>query len=314
MRIATWNLENLFTPNAGAGAPTGQEAYERKIAALADTIAALAPDVLAVQEVGSPAALDDLTAAIGGSWHTELAAPDERGIRCGIISRLPLGDVEQVTGFPDRLGPVQVDDTGAIITGLGRPALRVTVTSRGTDLHVVSVHLKSKLLTFPGGRFSPTDEDERARYAVYALHRRAAEAAGVRAYATSLLRPARASAASGVVVAGDLNDEPQAATTQILLGPPGSEIGTPGFKKPDIGDAQRLWNLAPLIPEGDRYSRDYRGRRELIDHILVSASLVHDVAAVNAGPTAIPSITDDPNARRNEPGSDHRPVHADIVI
>ena len=40
-----------------------------------------------------------------------------------------------------------------------------------------------------------------------------------------------------------------AATTQILLGPPGSEIGTGGFDRPDQGDAERLWNLAPLLPE-----------------------------------------------------------------
>jgi hypothetical protein len=69
---------------------------------------------------------------------------------------------------------------------------------------------------------------------------------------------------------GDLNDEPEAATTQILYGPPGSEIGTGGFNQPDQGDGQRLWNLAARIPEPERYSRIYRGRRELIDHILAS--------------------------------------------
>jgi hypothetical protein len=36
-----------------------------------------------------------------------------------------------------------------------------------------------------------------------------------------------------MLVMGDLNDEPQAATTQILLGPPGSEIGTLGAYRPD---------------------------------------------------------------------------------
>jgi endonuclease/exonuclease/phosphatase family metal-dependent hydrolase len=55
-----------------------------------------------------------------------------------------------------------------------------------------------------------------------------------------------------VVVAGDLNDEAQAATTQILLGPPGSEIGTAGYDQPDAGDGARLWNLAALIPEAER--------------------------------------------------------------
>jgi endonuclease/exonuclease/phosphatase family metal-dependent hydrolase len=313
MLVATWNLENLFAPGAGDAGPTTRTAYDAKLAALAATITALAPDVLAVQEVGPAPAVDDLARAIGGTWHVHVAAPDGRGIRVGLMSRSPVRDVEQVVAFPAGLGPVQVDDDGRTLTALGRPALTGVVTVDGRDVHVVSVHLKSKLLTFPGGRFSPRDEGERARFAVYALHRRAAEAAGVRAEATSLLGAATDREVPAVVVCGDLNDDGQAATTQLLLGPPGSEIGTAGFNRPDAGDAQRLWNLDALIPEADRYSRIYRGRRELIDHILVSAPLVGVVGAVGAGPGAGPSITDDPDARRNEPGSDHRPVHAEFA-
>ena len=74
---------------------------------------------------------------------------------------------------------------------------------------------------------------------------------------------------------GDLNDEPLAATTQILLGPPGSEFKTGGFGLPDKGDAQRLWNIAPMLPEGRAFSRIFNGRPELIDHILVSHALAH---------------------------------------
>jgi hypothetical protein len=206
--------------------------------------------------------------------------------------------------------PVQVDDDGSTLAELGRPALRVRVAVPDpvgpvTEVDLVSVHLKSKLLTFPGGRFSPRDEDERARYAVYALHRRAAESAGVRAAVTALLA---ATDAVPVVVGGDLNDEPTAATTQILLGPPGSEIGTGGFDQPDQGDPQRLWNLAPLIPEEERYSRVYRGRRELIDHLLVSHPLVTRVVAATTAGATPPSVGDNPNARVDDPVSDHRPV------
>jgi len=53
-----------------------------------------------------------------------------------------------------------------------------------------------------------------------------------------------------------MNDEVPAATTQILLGPPGSEIGTPGYDRADQGDAVRLWDVAPLIPADQRYSRN----------------------------------------------------------
>jgi hypothetical protein len=51
------------------------------------------------------------------------------------------------------------------------------------------------------------------------------------------------------MVLGDLNDELETATTQILNGPPGSEIATTGFDHPDKGDAQRLWNLAHAFPK-----------------------------------------------------------------
>jgi endonuclease/exonuclease/phosphatase family metal-dependent hydrolase len=134
--------------------------------------------------------------------------------------------MEQVVDFPDKLDAVQVDDDGTTMSEMGRPALRVRVEAEGATLDVISCHLKSKLLSFPRG-FSPRDENQRARYAVYALHRRAAEAAAVRAYATALLE--NNGQQHAVIVAGDLNDEPQAATTQLLHGPPGSEIGTPGF-------------------------------------------------------------------------------------
>ena len=46
------------------------------------------------------------------------------------------------------------------------------------------------------------------------------------------------------------------------------------FGPPDQGDGQRLCNLAARIPAGQRCDRRYRGRPELIDHILVSRARV----------------------------------------
>jgi endonuclease/exonuclease/phosphatase family metal-dependent hydrolase len=136
----------------------------------------------------------------------------------------------------------------------------------------------------------------------------------VRAAATDLLTSHPQPA---VVMLGDLNDEVEAATTQILNGPPGSEIATTGFDRPDNGDGQRLWNFAPRIPAEQRFSRIYRGRKELIDHIFVSQALVGQIAQDHvtpdaAGPT--PCIDDDPTQRRGAPGSDHRPVLATIDL
>jgi endonuclease/exonuclease/phosphatase family metal-dependent hydrolase len=310
--VGTWNLENLFEPGGAAG-PRDDGVYEAKIAGLATAIAALAPDVLAVQEVGDPAALADLVGRLAGTWHTELSEfPDERGIRVGFVSRRALTHVEQVREFPDRLEPVQIDDDGNHMDAMGRGALRVRIRVQNVSVDLVTCHLKSKLLRFPGGRFAPHDEGERARFAAYALHRRAAEAVTVRDRATELLGGEGTERA--VIVLGDLNDEPEAATTQVLLGPPGSEIGTAGFDRPDEGEAARLWNLAPLIPQERRFSRVFRGRGELIDHILVSRRLVTAVDAVDTGPGEPRSITERPVERRDDPASDHLPVVARFTL
>jgi hypothetical protein len=42
-----------------------------------------------------------------------------------------------------------------------------------------------------------------------------------------------------VLVCYDLNDTMDAATTQLMFRPPGSQISTGGFNHPDHSDAQR---------------------------------------------------------------------------
>lgn len=55
---------------------------------------------------------------------------------------------------------------------------------------------------------------------------------------------------SPVILLGDLNDEPRAATTQIIQGPGGSEIdfrGGSGFQRRDRGGGYRMWNLTDFF-------------------------------------------------------------------
>jgi len=94
----------------------------------------------------------------------------------------------ELTAFPAPLQPVQTSDQAATETAMGRGAVAITLTpSSGEAVQFLTAHLKSKLLTFPGGRFQPTDEDERARFGAYALSRRTAEATTLRVWATSAL-------------------------------------------------------------------------------------------------------------------------------
>ncbi|MFZ4143703.1 endonuclease/exonuclease/phosphatase family protein [Streptomyces griseoincarnatus] len=311
MLLGTWNLENLYRPGGPYG-PADEAAYTAKLAALAAVITELDPGLLGVQEVGDPGALEDLAGTLDDDWHVALSShADSRGIRVGFLSRTELTVVADTAAFPPRMLPVQADDTGLTVSQAGRGFLAVEVADERGPLRVAVCHLKSKLLSYPNGRFQPRDEGERARYGAYALYRRAAEAAALRALADRLLEGDGRE--RDVAVLGDLNDEVQAATTQLLLGPPGSEIGTPGYDRPDRGDAVRLWDVAPLIPASERYSRVNSGRRELIDHVLLSHRLVRRVSAAGTGlpddgPPRLPSVGADPGERRGVAGSDHAPV------
>ena len=177
-------------------------------------------------------------------------------------------------------------------------------------------------------QFAPNDEGERLRYGGYALYRRTAEAMTCRAGLDAILTADGDAAGDGpgtgtdtpVIFMGDLNDEPLAATTQIIQGPGGSEIDfrpNSGFQQGDAGDGWRMWNLYRLLPpEGPNYTRIYRGRGELIDHIFASHRLVNPdnlpmVEVVAATP--LPSMDDQPAPATALP-SDHAAVVATFEV
>ena len=322
--VMTWNFENLFRPG-GASGPRNPEEFDQKLEKLADGILQIDPDVLAVQEVGSRDAFADLQDKLEGRYaHMQLSSqPDARGIRVGFLSKLPIENSEDVVAFSSSGLPSVpgIDQAGNLdeTTRLSRGALRILVKPQlGFSVHLMTAHLKSKLLSFPNlsgqPRFTTNDEDERARIGGIALLQRAAEVVTLRVKATEILKRDPGEA---LIVLGDLNDVTDAATTQILQGALGSEIGTAGFNRPDQGDRQRLFNLAPLIMPERRFSRVFKGNGELIDHIFVSEALLpgqpRTVPIVDSHIDiigAIPSISDDPNERRGKPGSDHAPISA----
>ena len=319
-KLVTWNVENLFQPPAGASQEQAA-AYDAKLAFLAQTITALDPDVIALQEVGSDAALADLQNQLGNAYpHRRIGVQDARGIAVAFLSRLPFQIQQDITAFPPAVLAMNITDIGGnALQAMGRGALHVRVTKGPFTTDLVTVHLKSKLLTFPGGAFSTNNEDLRARVAALALLRRTAEATCVRLAANGVIVGNQVHA---LAVLGDFNDGPGAATTQIFQGPDGSELDTLGFHRPDAGDGVRLWNLAPRIAAGRRFSRIHRGQGELLDQIFVSEEYFPREndgdpnpdrrlpLEVDAMIETIRSIGDNPAARAGESRPDHAPVSA----
>ena len=67
--VMFWNVENLFRPGHPSG-PTTAAAYDAKLKGLAKGINEQAADAVAVQEVGDPAAVDDLIGRNHSGAHT----------------------------------------------------------------------------------------------------------------------------------------------------------------------------------------------------------------------------------------------------
>jgi endonuclease/exonuclease/phosphatase family metal-dependent hydrolase len=324
-KVMTWNVENLFRPNPEAEEEVKQH-YRSKLELLADVIGRLDPDIVALQEIGGENGeepLEDLQEALGGSHpHRALSAfRDGRDIQVAFLSKHAVDEREDIVNFPE--GPAldihDLDEAGepTPIERMGRGALRARVNKDDLTVDLITAHLKSKLLTFPGGRFAPRNEGERAQVAGIALERRTAEAVTLRIRANELLG---GDERTPLLVLGDLNDVPEAQTSLVLNGPPGSEICTRGFNIPDGGDAARLFNLAPAIPQEQRFSRIHRGRGELLDQILASVEFfpvgddnrrrlpeVESHVDVAGG---LPSVGENPAEREEDVAPDHAPVTA----
>jgi endonuclease/exonuclease/phosphatase family metal-dependent hydrolase len=305
--VMTWNVENLFPPGHAPG-PETDAIFKRKLRNLAATIGNIAPDVVAVQEIGDPDSFAALQKQLDERYpHAHVSThPDRRGIRVGFLSRLPLGAVDEIFDVPaDALRTVP-DAQGDPITALARGALKVDVEPKsGLPITLITAHLKSKLITYPNNRRSPRGENERARETGVALLRRTVEAVALRVYINQLV----VNTNQPLIVLGDLNDEPDAVTTMILCGPEDQSLA-----HPDKGDDVRLYNLAPYIPLDHRFSRLFRKRRELIDHILVSHELIFHQQQVDSVVAQIDSIDQQLGPRRHAVFPDHAPVFARFLL
>jgi exonuclease III len=324
-KIATWNVENLFVPPDEADQTT-KHAFEAKTDLLADAIKHLDPDLIAFQKVGD-VALAQLKMKISAWEHAHQSGHgDGRGIRVGYLSKLALSDPQDIVDFPPwpsfQVWRQNAHGETVVMNHLGRGALQVRVSKGDKTFHVVTCHLKSKLLSYPRPKhtaFQPRDEKERAMVGSYALHQRTAEAATLRLHANALLE---GDADTALILLGDFNDGPEAQTTQILYGPSGSQPGTGGFHPSDQGDDTRLFNTSYFIPEDERYSRKHAGRGEMLDQILVSEQLMprgddgkrvvptevkahHDLLG-----NMISMVGNDPRLRAKELWPDHAPVTA----
>jgi endonuclease/exonuclease/phosphatase family metal-dependent hydrolase len=241
LKIATYNVENYglvdrMTPD---GFRSGYPKPEAEKTALRVVIRAIAADVLALQEIGSAGALEELQRDLAGEglrypYSAYLDGPD-RARHVALLSRRPW---IRVTPHPD-LDFAYLGRRERVKRGL----LEAAIGTAAGELTFFVVHLKSHL--------TETDADPGAG------DRRAAEAAAVRGCIRRRFPPG---SPARFVLLGDCNDGARSPTLRRLAASGGTVIAL---------------RLAARDSRDETWTEIYRREESYatLDHILVSPAL-----------------------------------------
>ncbi len=192
VRLVTYNVENYLLAARG-GREVKPEAARAKVA---EILAGLRPDIIALQELGGPAALEDLgrrLQRLGLEYpHRELVQGYDKYIQVGLLSRHPI--VERRPHTRDNF----------LLSGrrfrVSRGILEVEIAvGPRYRLHVFTAHLKSR---------RPIPEADEAEM-------RLEEARILREKIDARLRE---NPRANIVVLGDLNDTKDSEPVRLLLG------------------------------------------------------------------------------------------------
>lgn len=268
IRFATFNVLNLALPGLrfyDGIEPYTQEQYAAKVAWLARKFDHLDADVIALQEVFSQQAVNDVLACTEryrDAHHIGFEPePGKLTPSVALISRLPLaGPTTKYMEFPRGLS-VPLPDLNPSMTRFTRPVLQVPVLiAPDLVLNVFVVHLKSKRPDYRNGD-SENDPGSIGAAVLRSMIRRGAEALGLR----YLLSDFTGGRRLPLMVMGDFNDVADAVPTQLVMGGGRSLNG----HDERMFECYRLQSRRdPLRDVG--YTHVHDGNFETIDHVLVS--------------------------------------------
>ena len=322
LRIATFNLENLDDR------PDREPSLAARLRVLQPRLRRLAADLLCLQEVNAqpshrhgPRRLDALDALLRGTpyeTHARVATTDAAGKgpldvhNLVILSRLPVRASRQLHHdlvAPPSFRPVTAEPPAESASALtwDRPLLHAEIDlGRRRPLHLVNLHLRAPRAAFiPGQKAGAGAWKSVPGWAegfFLAAVKRAGQALEARLLVDRLFD---AEPRALIAVCGDFNAGSREMPTRLLRA-----------DTRDIGDERLATRaLAPveeMVAEARRYSVLHRGRKVMLDHLLVSPALLpwcREVVIDNEG------LGDEaaPAAERS-PESFHAPLLAEFVV
>lgn len=258
--VAFYNLENLFdTINANGNydleySPAGAKQWDGKkywakinnmayaISQMASKMTPMGPAIIGVSEIENKSVLDDLVKAQPiKNWMLQVVhhdSPDRRGVDVGLLYNPRFFKVLNVTNHT-----LKIDGYEQFRT---RDQMCVTGLLNGRKVSVIVNHWPSRL----GGQ----ERSSYLREAAAALNKHIADSVW------------SVDPQQGVIIMGDLNDDPQDKSCAEILG---------AKKDKDGVDAYGFYNPFWKILDKGIGSLAYKGAWNLFDQIIVSGNLVN---------------------------------------
>jgi endonuclease/exonuclease/phosphatase family metal-dependent hydrolase len=304
LRLATYNLENLGI-RPGEETPEARKRLPRHIETLRQVIQRLGADAVAFQECLQPELLDPLLEGLDYP-HRVVAPAGSSPLRVGVFSRYPLGKAEDVatgTEFEsvDPKSGLEVSVSG----GFSRPILRVPWRTPGRETTLFVVHGKSKIPSptplRPDRNAGPwLSLGEIALGRLLTEVKRLAQAMELRRQVDRILHQ---DPGARVAVLGDFNDVLESEAVRCLLGDASAAFS------PHLEDGD-LYACELELPQEERFTQIYRGRKEMIDHLLVSKRLKDELIGVEIYNQGLRDAGTSEPGTELFVGSDHAPLLA----
>jgi endonuclease/exonuclease/phosphatase family metal-dependent hydrolase len=273
LSIVNWNTHNFFDNKKNPATPDEDilttADYTAKRQTIGAEIKALDGDIVVLAEIENQAILDDLNKTELGSAYAQTILVEGNDSR-----GIDIGVLTKIA--PDSV--VSHKDDVFVLAGTNGPqyhfsrdCLELHFTVNERKLILLGVHLKAK---------SPTDDKDK----------RLAEAQRVRKIADDLHAK---EPDAGLLVLGDFNDTPDSPPCAAVAG-----------AAPDL-----YVDSASFAPLAARYSYDYMGKLELIDHQMANPRMAAMLDPAQVTLTHAKKVDDS-----TKYASDHSPLEATYLV
>jgi endonuclease/exonuclease/phosphatase family metal-dependent hydrolase len=267
LAVMDWNLHNFFDtiPDGTDEIVLSNADYKAKRANIGSVVASLQPDVVVFAEIETKFMLDDLNNAELGGAYVDTELFEGNDSRGINVGMLSKIKPDKVVSHKD--DSFTLLGTNGPFYRYARDCLEVHFTHNGRHVVFLGVHFKAK---------SPTDDPDK----------RLAEAQHTRAIADGIVQE---DPNAGVIILGDYNDLPGS--------PPVNAVA---------GAAPALFTDAvEVLPADQRYSFDFNGTHELIDH-----QMANPLAAAMLDKSTVIIKHGDGIDDASKYASDHAPIFA----